>query len=217
MAEALFVSMLDKLENKPDLRIISAGTGAVKGEGASPQAMKIMEEYGLSLCEHRAALLTKKHIQEADLILAMTANHKRTVLEMDPASAGKVFTLREFVASGRSADQVLDEMNSIYKEIDVKKRHFLIDNAERLSELRAKRENLIKELRLMDQELEALEEEFRYEISEPEKRLQELKAAMPQTDIIDPFGQPLDVYRRTAKEIEAVLKMLIDKFRNEDF
>lgn len=217
MAEALFISMLEKLESKPNIRIISAGTGATKGEGASPQAIKIMEEYGLSLCQHKASQLTVKMIREADLILAMTANHKKAVLDMDPSSLHKVFTLREFIATGKSTDQVLDEMNTIYKQIEIKKQNFLMNNSKKLKELKNRREDLLRELRLIDKEVEELEKEFRQEIFELEEGLQQLNNTMPQIDIVDPFGQPLNVYRKTAKEIEAVLQLLLEKVKNEDF
>jgi len=217
MAEALFRNIVDRLEKKPDVRIISAGTGAMKGEGASPQAIKIMEEYGLSLCKHKATPLTEKLIKEADLILTMTANHKRAVISICPSAAQKVFTLREYIASGMKTDEILDEMNEIYREIDVKKQHFLMANAKKLNELKNKREDLLRELKLIDKEVEALEEEFRCQIQASEAALQQLKESMPQLDIIDPFGQPLDVYRKTAKEIEGILQQLIDKLNKDKY
>lgn len=211
MAEALFRDMIEKLEDKPDVRVISAGTGAMKGEAASPQAIKIMEEFGISLCKHRAALLTPKLIKEAELVLTMTGNHKKSILDMDPSSAHKVFTLREYITAEKNTDQVLDEMNDVYREIDIKKQYFLMNNAKRLNELKNKRENLLRELKLIDKEVETLEEEFRIEIQGLEEKLQALKGNIPQLDIMDPFGQPLDVYRKTAKEIEGVLEVLIQK------
>ena len=217
MAEALFRNIVDKLEKKPDVRIISAGTGAMKGEGASPQAIKIMEEYGITLCKHKATPLTEKLINEADLILTMTANHKRAVISISPSTAKKVFTLREYIASGMKADEVLDEMNEIYREIDVKKQHFLMTNAKKLKELKNKRENLLRELRLVDKEVEAMEEEFRSHIQASEEALKQLKESMPQLDIVDPFGQPLDVYRKTAKEIEGILQQLIEKLKKDKY
>lgn len=217
MAEALFGSMVEKLEGKPNIKVISAGTGAMKGEKASPQAIKIMEEYGISLCKHKATPLTKELVKGADIVLTMTANHKNTVLSICPEAAGKVFTLREYVATGKNTDDILDEMNDVYKEIELKKQEFLMKNAKRLNELKNKRDDLLRELKLIDKEVAAIEEEFRHEIQDFERTLQQLKDSMPQPDIIDPFGQPLEVYRRTAKEIEDILTQLVKKLKAEDY
>ncbi len=216
MAEALFRSMVEKLEDQSNIKITSAGTGAMKGEKASPQAIKIMEEYGISLCKHKARPLTIELIKEADLVLTMTANHKKAVLDICPEAFEKVFTLREYVATGKSTDDILDEMNRIYKEIEVKKQQFLMKNAKRMNALKNRRENLLRELRLIDKEVEAIEEEFRLEIQSSEETLQQLKESIPQLDIIDPFGQPLEVYRKTAREIEGILSQLVERLRVDE-
>ncbi len=55
----------------------SAGLFAYPGQSLSPMAKKVLDEvYGLSDFVHSAKLLTQKEIDEADLVIAMTAGHK---------------------------------------------------------------------------------------------------------------------------------------------
>ncbi|MBM7615114.1 low molecular weight protein arginine phosphatase [Alkaliphilus hydrothermalis] len=97
MAEAILKQLInDRKEVFGDIEISSAGTYAMEGGKASPQAIVVMEEWGLSLEEHRSTPITKKLVEEADLILTMTMNHKRALLYMLPDAEEKVFTLKEF-------------------------------------------------------------------------------------------------------------------------
>ena len=66
-----------------------------------PVNMLAVKNYGLSLEEHRACQLTESDIKEADLILTMTASHKRMLEKICPAE--KLFTLKEY-CYGTEAD-----------------------------------------------------------------------------------------------------------------
>lgn len=57
--------------------------------------------------EHQSRLLTAADIQSSDLILAMSRDHRRIIVEMVPASLRKVFTVREFgrLSGRRGADE----------------------------------------------------------------------------------------------------------------
>ncbi len=211
MAEALFKQLQSRAEALGKIQVISAGTGAVKGEKASPQAIEVMNERGISLKGHRSTPLTKKLIDESDLILTMTTNHKKQVLELAPQARGKVFTLREYVEGGEGIDTVLDEMNHIYQIIDQRKKAFLEVNEKRLMELKDRRRELIRQLEAIDNEVNCLEADFREEIKDLEAQLVNLKSRIPQLDIQDPFGQPVQVYRQCAVEIEEMIKKLINK------
>lgn len=99
MAEGLFKYMLEnKKDRVEDIKVISAGTSAWAGQNASPQAVEVLKEKGIDLRSHRSTLLTPELIQEADLILTMTYNHKAVVLHMCPEAEDKVFTLKEYVS-----------------------------------------------------------------------------------------------------------------------
>jgi protein-tyrosine phosphatase len=75
--------------------------------------------------------------------------------------------------------------------------------------------------------LEALEERERLEAdmqvkaalsqpitSEERNRIMQLEIQIPNYDISDPFGGPMEVYQRTAAEIEQSLRKLLTKLKN---
>ncbi|SNS64234.1 protein-tyrosine phosphatase [Anaerovirgula multivorans] len=212
MAEALFKDLLEKEQhNLGDVRVISAGTSAVVGDLASCASKEIIREKGISLENHRAKPLTRELIEEADLVLTMTGNHKHHVLNLCPEAKDKVFTLKEYVNSGHKLDNVLDEINEVYKNINVKKQRFMQENQKRLKELKEKRDMLLRELKSIENEVVRIEKDFKEEIVEHEDELIRLKTKMPDLDIMDPFGQPMEAYRQSAREIEESLKKLLKK------
>lgn len=149
MAEGLFKHMLKREENNfKSINVISAGTCAWEGDNASPHAIKVLKEKDIDIGDHRSTLLTPKLIEEADLVLTMTLNHKIAILDMCPNAKDKVFTLKEYVLYGGKNFHISDLS---YQSID--------------------------------------------------------------HDIKDPFGQSLDIYRESAKEIEQYLKILIEKIK----
>lgn len=218
MAEALLKGKIEELKSKKtslndweEIRVISAGTSAVSSQKASPQASEVMGERRISLKDHRSKLLNVNMIEEADLILTMTTNHKNAVIAMKPESEKKVYTLKEYIYNIDETDSVLDEMNVVYQRIQEKKQQFLSNNQKRLDQLRKKREGLLKDLEGITREVKEIEDDFLDEIGEEQDKLVLLKLKIPDLDIVDPFGQPLDVYRNSAKEIEECLEKLIEK------
>jgi protein-tyrosine-phosphatase len=71
----------------------SAGTGAVEGEGATPEAREALKALGIEMGRHRAKRLTRGMIQDATAIYTMTESHRRVVVAMDPSAASKVTTI----------------------------------------------------------------------------------------------------------------------------
>lgn len=96
MAHGLAQQLNKELAGVNDLMIYSAGTHAYLGAPASLGAIQALAEQGINLKEHRATILTKELVQEADLILVMTINHKNYILDLVPEAAPKVFLLKEF-------------------------------------------------------------------------------------------------------------------------
>ena len=152
MAEALFKHILaNKGDEFKDIKIISAGIYAWEGDKASPGAVEVLKEKGIDVIEHSSTLLIPKLVEEADLVLTMTLNHKRAVLHMCPEAKEKAYTLKEYILN--DGDKKLHESDT--------------------SDISS--------------------EEINY-------------------DIRDPYGQSVDVYRESLKEIEEYLQKLIDKF-----
>ncbi|SES82590.1 protein-tyrosine phosphatase [Natronincola peptidivorans] len=212
IAEVLCKDLIEKAgEDLGDIKVISAGTSAMKGDKASYASKEIIREKGLSLDDHEARALTKDLIDEADLVLTMTTNHKHAVLNMAPQAENKVYTLKEYANDGENLEDVLDEMNEVYRKISTKKQRFMLENQKKLKELKEKRDALVRELKSVEREVEKLEKDFQEEITDCEDQLIFLKTKLPEMDIVDPFGQPIDAYRRSAVEIEESLKKLLKK------
>lgn len=109
MAEALFKDMIKEYGEDPEkeYNIISAGVAALDGMGASPEAIKAMEEMGIDLGDHKATLLTEEIIESADLILTMTKSHRDMVLIMDPNARDKTYILSSY-ALGEEVENAPD-------------------------------------------------------------------------------------------------------------
>ncbi len=74
----------------------SAGVAAGNGAPATPEAVAAMRELGIDISGHRSRALTRELAAAADLILALTADHRREIVRRFPAAAGKVHLLDSF-------------------------------------------------------------------------------------------------------------------------
>jgi len=93
------LGMLDGVE------IMSAGTEALVGERMTAQAAAISRRLGASdadVEEHRARQLEQWMLREVDLVLAADRDHRREVLDMEPATTRRTFTLRELAHISRA-------------------------------------------------------------------------------------------------------------------
>ena len=96
MAEGLARRMLarrwgvspSQLEEK-GVEVLSAGTWASDGAPASPEAIRAAKTFGTDTSKHRSRKLTTELINQADLVLCMTAEHAEDVRRMVPAAAAK--------------------------------------------------------------------------------------------------------------------------------
>lgn len=87
-----------------EVTVTSAGTGAWDGAPASEGAYLVGLEHDLDLSGHRARLLTRELVEEADLILTMARHHRARVDEL--GGEGHVFVLGEY--AGKGGDEVSD-------------------------------------------------------------------------------------------------------------
>ncbi|WP_022878266.1 protein-tyrosine-phosphatase [Microbacterium sp. B19] len=79
-----------------DVRVTSAGTGALVGEPVPEPGQRLAREMGIDLSEHRGRQMLESDVQEAGLILALTREHRKAVVSTSPAALRRTFTLREF-------------------------------------------------------------------------------------------------------------------------
>ena len=94
MAEYL---LKDTLRNRPDIEIISAGTGVFFRSSASAETISVLQEQGIDATRHLSQALTTIMLKKADLIIVMTRGHREQVLERVPEVEKRVYLLKEFV------------------------------------------------------------------------------------------------------------------------
>lgn len=77
--------------------VSSVGTMGWSGSGADPHSVEAAAERGVDISGHRARELTNDHVASATLILAMSREHARAVVDREPGAAHRTFTLKELV------------------------------------------------------------------------------------------------------------------------
>lgn len=99
MAETLLREKVSNQHLDEKIIVKSAGLAVSVGSVATSGARKAMLSKGLSLDHHVATQLTLPILEEADLILTMTKQHKLGILQAVPSIEGKVYSLAEYADS----------------------------------------------------------------------------------------------------------------------
>ena len=81
------------------IKALSAGIAAAEGAPASQNAVFAMQEKNIDLSGHRARQITRKMIDDSDLVLTMTEGHKNMLIHIMPDAADKIKTLAEWADS----------------------------------------------------------------------------------------------------------------------
>lgn len=95
MAEGIFKHLI-KEKNIENINVSSAGISAFEGEMANEKAIFTLNKKGIDILNHKARQLTKEIVENSNLILTMTNNHKSMILNVLPQFSHKVYTLKEF-------------------------------------------------------------------------------------------------------------------------
>ncbi len=90
--------------------VASAGTGAWEGAPVSEGAYLVGLEHGLDLSEHRARLLTRDLVRDADLVLTMSGHHLARVAEL--GGEQKVHLLGAYAGRDPGRSEVTDPFGS---------------------------------------------------------------------------------------------------------
>lgn len=77
------------------IEVSSAGTGALVDQTIPEPGRRLLDAAGFDGSAHRARQLTPSIVREADLVLAMSREHRRAVVEQAPAATRRAFTIRE--------------------------------------------------------------------------------------------------------------------------
>ncbi|HET7558925.1 MAG TPA: ribose 5-phosphate isomerase B [Limnochordia bacterium] len=100
MAAALTRRHLRDSTLAADFEIESAGLYAAKGEPAAEGARRALQEWRISLAEHRSQPITAAMVARTDLFLTMTAAHRDLLVDLYPEARGKTHTVAEFAGDG---------------------------------------------------------------------------------------------------------------------
>jgi protein-tyrosine-phosphatase len=133
LAEALLLRTL-KERGIEGVTVTSAGTGAWDGAPASEGAYLVGLERGLDLSGHRARLLTRELVEDADLILTMARHHRARVDEL--GGEGRVFVLGEYAGLEGDEAEVSDPFGGdleVYRSTCVELEALVGNTAERLA------------------------------------------------------------------------------------
>ncbi len=79
------------------IQISSAGTSAVNGLGASELAIETARKNGIDITGHKTRLLTRSLILGADMIVAMTEQHRFAVGALEPSASAYTYIAGEFL------------------------------------------------------------------------------------------------------------------------
>lgn len=77
-------------------RVASAGTAAVVGHPVDDAMAELLASDGVPTEGFRAQQLSEGLVREADLVLALTRDHRVQVVDLWPAAVRRTFTLTEF-------------------------------------------------------------------------------------------------------------------------
>jgi protein-tyrosine-phosphatase len=97
-----------------DVDVNSAGTSAWDGAPASDGALLVGMERGLDLSQHRAQMLTREIVKDADVVLAMGPHHLERIEAL--GGSGRAYLITDFASRGASSRPVSDPIGA---ELDV--------------------------------------------------------------------------------------------------
>lgn len=87
--------------------VSSAGTHAMVDSGIPAEMLMGLDAAGIDARDHRGRQLSEEISREADLIIAMTAEHRKNIVQATPAVLRRTYLLDEIAKAAR-ADARLD-------------------------------------------------------------------------------------------------------------
>lgn len=177
---------------KHNANVKSAGIFAEDGHSVSEHTRAVLAEVGLS-SEYTSRAVSKELLEWSDLVLCMTESHKQTLALQYPDFQEELFTLKEYVLID---DDQWKQLIDHYTHFEEKRAWVLSHADESLNEVELE-QHLLKEL---DTEIEVIKQ---------------AEESLPNLNIIDPYGQSVEVYRETRNELDQTLKLLANKVEKE--
>lgn len=91
-AELFLTRFLARVEG---VEVSSAGTGALVGDGIPEAGLRLLAADGIDGSLHKSRQFVPDLVRDSDLVLAMSREHRRSVVQHVPAATRRTFTLRE--------------------------------------------------------------------------------------------------------------------------
>ncbi len=103
MCEGYFRHLCDEA-GRNDIMVSSAGTFSGDGYPVSGNSVSALQRIGIDISAHRSTMLSRKLIEETDLIIALADNHRRQIGSVMPKALKKTFLLMDFSSKNRGND-----------------------------------------------------------------------------------------------------------------
>jgi protein-tyrosine-phosphatase len=119
MAEAIFRRMAETRGLPVEVK--SAGVSAMNGQPMAGHAVDTLRNRGITVNGFQSSEVTAETVAWADLILTMTSQHKRHLLELYPTAVEKTFALMEFAgANDPGTLAVMTEREALTAELQLR-------------------------------------------------------------------------------------------------
>lgn len=210
MAQALLQHMLDE-QGLTEVAVRSAGIAADCGAKASPLAAQALQELGIDLTQHRAQSIESDLVSWADLILTMTRRHKEFVVASFPVALEKTHVLKEFLADASESAREEQALYELHAAMAAKRDAFAAAVRPNIRELQVERARLLQELQEVEQLLAERQAELLERVRSEREAIERIERGHNALDVVDPFGQPLAVYRASRDELRAALSRLVEQ------
>lgn len=94
MGEGILKHLSEKYNIKVEVR--SAGIAAFDGDRANKNAILALDNIGIDISSHISHQLHGDMIEDADIILTMTRNHKDSIISRFPNNTKKIYSLNDY-------------------------------------------------------------------------------------------------------------------------
>ncbi len=107
MSEALFRRALGATLGI-NIKVVSAGLNATPGKAAHPWAVAAAKDFGISLADHKAILLSRAMVEQADAVIGMDLQNEVEFLSRYPEAADKFSLLGAYANSNGRCPEIRD-------------------------------------------------------------------------------------------------------------
>ncbi|PYZ92486.1 hypothetical protein CR194_12500 [Salipaludibacillus keqinensis] len=200
IAEAIF----EHKKQSESFEARSAGVHGMEGMSMSEGSKSVLAKRGI-MESHQSKNITDELVNWSDVVLTMTENHKRIVVEQYPELADNVYTLKEFVLNDPDLKKKREDLKYHLAQLELKRATFLTENQAKVEKYNQKKQ--------INKQTE-LEEELLNQLHPHQAAIDRLEWDLPSLDIRDPFGADHEEYEQTYKEIEAAIDRLLQQLEN---